>query len=45
MPGRPTNFDKSRDRATVFALGASGSCLDIFSRLSYLSFLPRDGSI
>ena len=37
VPGRPTYLDYSRARPTALAVGADGSCLDIFfSRLSFL---------
>ena len=30
VPGRPTNLDYSRARASALAVGAGGGCLDIF---------------
>ena len=37
VPGRPTELDNVRARATALAVGADGGCLDIFdSRLSFL---------
>ena len=38
MPGRATNLDFSRARAIALAVGAGG-CLDIFSRLFFLSYI------
>ena len=37
--GRPTNLDYSRARPAVLAVGAGGSCLDIFSLIYHFSFL------
>ena len=39
VPGRPTNLDHSRARATALAVGAGGGCLDIFSLIYHFSFL------
>ena len=45
VPGRPTKLDCSRTRASVLAVGANGSCLDIcFSHMSFLIFLCLSGS-
>ena len=35
--GRPTNLDNDWARLTVFVVGASWGCLDIFSHPSFLS--------
>ena len=40
VPGRPTSFDYSSARTSALAVGADGGCLDIFSHLSFLFFLP-----
>ena len=37
VPGRPTNMDYSRARA--LAVGAGGSCLNIFTLVYHFSFL------
>ena len=41
VPGRPTNLDNSRARATALAVCPAGNCLDIFL-LSIISsfYLP-----
>ena len=38
MPGRPTILITVGQGPTALAVGADGSCLDIFTRLSFLSF-------
>ena len=40
VPGRPSNLDYSRARASALAVGADGHCLDIFFSPSFLFFLP-----
>ena len=44
VPGRPAYLDNSMTRASTLAVGAGGSCLDIFFYLlSFLFFLPLSG--
>ena len=44
VPGRPTNMDYSRARASVLAEGTGGGSLDIFSLLYHSLFsLPLSG--
>ena len=44
MPGRPTNLNNSRARASVFAVGAGGHCLDyLLSPARSLFGLPPSG--
>ena len=37
MPGRPTNLDLNRARASALEVGTGGGCLDIFSPIYQLS--------
>ena len=39
VPGRLTNLDYSRARATGLVVGAGGDCLDIFSLVYHFSLL------
>ena len=48
VPGRPTDWDYSRARPIVLAVGAGGGCLDIFSLIYHFcsfSFSLGDGPI
>ena len=39
VPGRPTNLDWSSGGPAVLAIGAGGSCLDIFTLVYHFTFL------
>ena len=43
VPGRPSNLDYSRTRASVLAEGVFGFVSTFFSHLSFLFFLPLSG--
>ena len=43
VPGRPTNFDKSRAKAYFACSSARGDCLDNFSFVYTLFFFPLSG--
>ena len=39
VPGCPINLDNTRTRPTLLAVGADGSCFDIFPLVHHFSFL------
>ena len=43
VPGRPTIWVIVGQGPIALAVGAGGGCLDIFSLLSFLLFLPLSG--
>ena len=43
VPGRPSNLDNTRTGAYCAFSGCGWVCLDMFSRLTFLFFLPLSG--